>query len=433
MKNKEKFKKICSIISKVLLILLCAILIFLVSVVLFKSCNNAFASESDGIGSWVFNDSFVFHNGVFSPGGTRALNFNFRCDNIDYTSMTLDRPFTGLHYVNDNGSTLVYNDDRGSWVNAKYKTIDVTESISGDTLAWLSANATYQNPTPIETYSVTKNVTNGTMPGGADTIQTGGTANYQIAPNNGYTFPQSISVVNAEYTYNKETGAITISNPTGNVVIYVNCVRSDPTGVDLLGYFRFNDVLTIPTENFNQTMRFEPMFSDGLYYFTELQLILSNGNLTMRFLDSDLNWVIVYETSQGWIRTDYQAISIGSPVAVSGAFNTWFSDNTVTLDNDASGSYNQGYTDGFNAGNSSGYNKGYNAGLTAGQSAGYQDGYNKGYTDGQQILGGTEGLIAGTSNLFTMKIFGTFSILDILLIVFGIGMGIWFLKMFAGG
>ncbi len=433
MKNKEKFKKICNIISKVLLIILCAILIFIVSVVLFKSCNNAFASEADGTGTWVINDSLDFTGSKFNPFGVSTFTFNFRCDNIDYHSMTSFGSPAGLNYVNDYGPLNVYVRNTSSWVDNKYKTIDVIEPISGDILAWLSANATFQTPTPIVTYSVTKNVTNGTLPGGSDTIQTGDSANYQIAPNNGYTFPQSISVVNADYTYNNETGSITISNPTGNVVIYVNCVRSDPTGVDLIGYFRFNDVLTIPTENFNQTMRFEPMFSDSLYYFSELQLILSNGNFTMRFLDSDLNWVIVYETSQGWIRTDYQAISIGSPAAVSGAFNTWFSENTVALDNDASGSYNQGYTDGFNAGNSSGYNKGYNAGLTAGQSAGYQDGYNKGYTDGQQILGGSEGLIAGTSNLFTMKIFGTFSILDILLIVFGIGMGIWFLKMFAGG
>lgn len=425
MKNKEKFKKICNIISKVLLIVLCAILIFIVSVVLFKSCNNAFASESDGIGTWVWNTTLNF--------SASSYTFDFSSNGYDYTGInfnTTPNKGNSISYVHGSGAVLVYRSNSG-WGTDSYRTIDIKSAPPSNFLTFLRANASYQ--TPIETYSVTKNVSNGTIPGGSDTIQTGGTANYQIAPNNGYTFPQSISVVNAEYTYNKVTGSITISNPTGNVVIYVNCVRSDPSGVDLIGYFRFNDVLTIPTESFNQTMRFEPMFSDGLYYFSELQLILSNGNLTMRFLDSDLNWVIVYETSQGWIRTDYQAISIGSPVAVSGAFNTWFSENTVALDNDASGSYNQGYTDGFNAGNSSGYNKGYNAGLTAGQSSGYQDGYNKGYLDGQQILGGSEGLIAGTSNLFTMKIFGTFSILDILLIVFGIGMGIWFLKMFAGG
>lgn len=426
MKNKEKFKKICSIISKVLLIVLCAILIFIVSVALFKSCN-AFASESDGVGTWVWNSTFNF-----SVASSYTFDFSSSGSVYKSLSFSIGPTLSRIQYRGDSGSVTVYDSNSG-WKNVSYRTIEILSAPPADFLTILRANAIYQNPTPIETYSVTKNVSNGTIPGGSDTIQTGGSANYQIAPNNGYTFPQSISVVNAEYTYNNETGAITISNPTGNVVIYVNCVRSDPTGVDLIGYFRFNDVLTIPTENFNQTMRFEPMFTDGLYYFTELQLVLSNGNLTMRFLDSDLNWVIVYESSQGWIRTDYQAISIGSPVAVSGAFNTWFSENTVALDNDASGSYNQGYTDGFNAGNSSGYNKGYNAGLTAGQSSGYQDGYNKGYTDGQQILGGSEGLIAGTSNLFTMKIFGTFSILDILLIVFGIGMGIWFLKMFAGG
>ena len=426
MKNKEKFKKICNIISKVLLIILCAILIFIVSVVLFKSCNNAFASELDGVGTWVWNTTI--NSSDFS------YTFDFSSSGSDFSSISFSSggPASTMIYRSGSANYFVYSSLSG-WDNDSYRTIDILSAPPEDFMSILRANATYQNSTPIETYSVTKNVSNGTMPGGSDTIQTGGSANYQIAPNNGYTFPQSISVVNAEYTYDKDTGAITISNPTGNVVIYVNCVRSDPTGVDLIGYFRFNDVLTIPTEPFNQTMRFEPMFSDSLYYFSELQLILSNGNLTMRFLDSDSKWVIVYETAQGWIRTDYQAISIGSPVAVSGAFNSWFSENTVALDTDSSGSYNQGYTDGFNAGNSSGYNKGYNAGLTAGQSAGYQDGYNKGYLDGQQILGGSEGLIAGTSNLFTMKIFGTFSILDILLIVFGIGMGIWFLKMFAGG
>ena len=49
MKNKEKFKKICNIISKVLLIIFVAFLIFIVSVALFKSCNGAFTGVVVGL------------------------------------------------------------------------------------------------------------------------------------------------------------------------------------------------------------------------------------------------------------------------------------------------------------------------------------------------------------------------------------------------
>lgn len=76
---------------------------------------------------------------------------------------------------------------------------------------------------PVVTYTITTNVTNGSY-SGATSIVAGSTATVTISAYAGYALPSSVTVTNASYTYDDNTGQIILSNPTGNIVITAQCV-----------------------------------------------------------------------------------------------------------------------------------------------------------------------------------------------------------------
>ena len=79
------------------------------------------------------------------------------------------------------------------------------------------------------TYSITTNVTYGTYTG-STTIEYGGIANVTITANSGYVLPDTITVTGATETWDKNTGTVYLSSPTGNVVIDCVCVAEPSTG-----------------------------------------------------------------------------------------------------------------------------------------------------------------------------------------------------------
>ena len=90
---------------------------------------------------------------------------------------------------------------------------------------------------PLITYSITRNITNGTY-SGSTTIAQGGTAQVQIIPNQYFICPTEITVngvvgtsgsTGVTWTYNSETGIISLSNPSGNVTITCACTRNQAT------------------------------------------------------------------------------------------------------------------------------------------------------------------------------------------------------------
>lgn len=83
-----------------------------------------------------------------------------------------------------------------------------------------------------ETFDILVNVTNGTY-SGDEGIVTGGTASVTIEANENYTVPSTVTVTGADYSYNKSTGVITLSNPTSAVSIVAECIEA---GVTTEGY-----------------------------------------------------------------------------------------------------------------------------------------------------------------------------------------------------
>ena len=76
-------------------------------------------------------------------------------------------------------------------------------------------------------YSITNNLTNCTA-SGVSTITEGGIASITISANSGYELPDAINVSGASYTWDKSTGTVVLSNPTGNVTVTVVAVVVKP-------------------------------------------------------------------------------------------------------------------------------------------------------------------------------------------------------------
>lgn len=79
-----------------------------------------------------------------------------------------------------------------------------------------------------KSYAITATVTNGTATG-ANVIHTGETVALTIAANTGYNLPDTVTVTGASQTWNKETGTLTLSNPTGAVTVSAVCVAASYT------------------------------------------------------------------------------------------------------------------------------------------------------------------------------------------------------------
>ncbi|MBR2909415.1 MAG: bacterial Ig-like domain-containing protein [Clostridia bacterium] len=109
-------------------------------------------------------------------------------------------------------------------------------TVTGATYDYNSADGviTLSNPTgdvvisasciEIQTYTISTNVANGTIVGETE-IKTGETKTVTLSPNTDYMLPENITVTGATYEYDSSTGAITLSNPTDNVVIVASCAE----------------------------------------------------------------------------------------------------------------------------------------------------------------------------------------------------------------
>lgn len=74
-------------------------------------------------------------------------------------------------------------------------------------------------------FSITTNLFNCTSDStNPNTIEYGASVSLQFTPNQTYMFTDTISVTNATYTWNKDTGILNISNPTDNVVITLSAI-----------------------------------------------------------------------------------------------------------------------------------------------------------------------------------------------------------------
>ena len=122
---------------------------------------------------------------------------------------------------------------------------------------------------------------------------------------------------------------------------------------------------------------YDPIDTDEVVWWYGIDpAIIDNGNVIISPRGNSLNGFNIYELKALFSRAN---------------------DFTETPSGD---SYEQGYRDGYTAGETAGYNSGYTAGETAGQTAGYNSGYTEGQTAGYNS-GYTEGKTAGYNSGYT--------------------------------
>lgn len=129
--------------------------------------------------------------------------------------------------------------------DANYELPD-SVTVAGATSNWTKSTGTLviSNPTGDVTititaaritYSITENLTNVTKTGThPSVIAAGQTLVLNYAAAMGYNLPDTVTVTGASQTWNKETGTLTLTNPTGNVTVTVVCVASTPTEIWIL-------------------------------------------------------------------------------------------------------------------------------------------------------------------------------------------------------
>ena len=84
-------------------------------------------------------------------------------------------------------------------------------------------------PSP-STYSITVNITDGTYSGDTE-IQQGMGARVHLSANQGFVLPDSITVTNASYEYDKSLGEVDLTDATGSVSISCVCEQDQPAGL----------------------------------------------------------------------------------------------------------------------------------------------------------------------------------------------------------
>lgn len=221
------------------------------------------SKKSGGGGSvsetWVLNNTLAVI--------TQTFNINFTANGVSYTKMVFDNTSDFYVYY---GITGVYNDLGGNgWYDQADRTVTFETAPSGDLLTYLQANAVKQtvervtcdlatafadkwaalgagehtvqirakNPgnyldsdlsaavkvLKIINYPITVNATNCTGASSNPTVvpsNTTGTV-LKFTANTGYDLPTSVTVSGATSSWNRSTGELTLTKPTGNVTVTI--------------------------------------------------------------------------------------------------------------------------------------------------------------------------------------------------------------------
>ena len=143
------------------------------------------------------------------------------------------------YYDGVNTAVTVW-DTKTGWKDNKYKTIIVnTKSTDYDIFrTFLNSNASIQSSnkyyfkpyTILGLYTITTTLTNCTgASANATKIQENGDLTLTFTANSGYELPTGVSVTNVtSYNWNKATGVLAISKPTGDVAIEIVAVSALP-------------------------------------------------------------------------------------------------------------------------------------------------------------------------------------------------------------
>lgn len=170
-----------------------------------------------------------------------------------------------------------------------------------------------------KSYAITATVTNGTATG-ANVIHTGETVALTIAANTGYNLPDTVTVTGASQTWNKETGTLTLSNPTGAVTVSAVCVAAAKT----LEAGTYNWIKVLGGGSPSVTFSEEISFSSNNAQFNKIELsFYGDGSVKRLYYYENNGAVRTAYTEEIWSYTSYKTIALSTAQTVSDDFYNW--------------------------------------------------------------------------------------------------------------
>ena len=182
-----------------------------------------------------------------------------------------------------------------------------------------------------ETYNITTNLTHATKESGPSTIAYGANATLVFSFPTGYEAPDktAITVTGADFSWEKGTGTMVLTNAQGAVNIELAGVATTTT-IDGGTYkWRDNTVLTEWTQEINFT-------SNGASY-SGMRYTGNGTAMTLQYMNADSEWQTVYnydeDASTGsWVNDAYKIVDLGtSAQTVTAIFKADFVANTTKL------------------------------------------------------------------------------------------------------
>ena len=199
-------------------------------------------------------------------------------------------------------------------------------------------------------YTISCDVLNGTYSGSAGTFAAPTTAQVTITPNTNYTYPASISVSGASYSYNSSTGVITLTNAVSDIAITASCravysiatniINGTAVGVGQIIQGTSVPITISPNEGYDNPSSVTVSNASYSYDSTSGVVTLSNptGNVTVTaecpaFLVPSINsstWSQISAISAAGTAANYFAVGDCKAVTLNGTVGT-LSLNNVTL------------------------------------------------------------------------------------------------------
>lgn len=184
-------------------------------------------------------ETWLFNSPMTDTSTNKEINITFTSNGVTFTQLAIRLNKGIMNYVKSDGTSIGAYEDGWSG-NPQYQTIivDTRQTNYQELRTFLNSNASIQSSnkyyfkpyTILGLYRIDTTLTNCTgATANATKIQENGGLTLTFTANTGYELPTGVSVTNVtSYNWNKATGVLAISKPTGDVTIEIVAVSALP-------------------------------------------------------------------------------------------------------------------------------------------------------------------------------------------------------------
>lgn len=217
------------------------------------------------------------------------------------------------------------------------------------------------------------------------------------------------------------------TNFTSQLLSIRSTTEAIPPGYAYLGIYDFNTTISLPSS----VPSFVVSFVSNNQFFNKMIVGTSSSGYVLRYrndLDSNnITDITVYQNGY-FTYPEYNSIFVVdySSLSNTSVFMSFMDTNSTQVF-----SYSSIYEDGYSAGEETGYESGY----TNGQTDGYNAGYEVGINESLGTLTGWDTIKGAFTSIFEalqIKVFGLFSLGDVIMICLVFAVVLFFLKVIRG-